>query len=61
MRHQLCGIWKLLLGDEQGAASVEYAILASLIAAVIAATVFLLGTQTKAAFCKFLINFSGSC
>lgn len=61
MRHQLSGIWQSLLLEEQGSASVEYAILVSLIAAVIAATVLLLGTQTKAGFCLFLTNFSGGC
>jgi pilus assembly protein Flp/PilA len=39
-----------LIDDEQGATAVEYAILASLIAAVIAGTVQLLGERTQALF-----------
>lgn len=45
----------------QGASSIEYALLASLIAATVVAAVTVLGTQTLAAFCSFLINFVGSC
>ena len=47
--------------EEQGAASIEYALLGSLIAAVVAATVVVLGAQVQGAFCSFLINFAGSC
>jgi pilus assembly protein Flp/PilA len=39
-----------LLKDEAGNSAVEYAILASLIAVVIAASVIFLGIQLKAAF-----------
>ena len=39
-----------LIDDEQGATAVEYAILASLIAAVIAGTVQLLGVRTQGLF-----------
>jgi pilus assembly protein Flp/PilA len=50
-----------LYEGEQGAASIEYATLASLIAAVIVAVVVVLGTQINAAFCTFSSNFSASC
>jgi pilus assembly protein Flp/PilA len=39
-----------LIDDERGATAVEYAIVASLIAAVIAATVQLLGVEAQALF-----------
>jgi Flp pilus assembly pilin Flp len=39
-----------LIDDEQGATAVEYAILASFIAAVVAGTVQLLGERTQALF-----------
>jgi pilus assembly protein Flp/PilA len=39
-----------LIDDEQGATAVEYAILASLIAAVVAGTVQVLGVRTQALF-----------
>jgi pilus assembly protein Flp/PilA len=39
-----------LIDDEQGATAVEYAIVASLIAAVVAGTVLLLGERTQGFF-----------
>jgi pilus assembly protein Flp/PilA len=39
-----------LIDDEQGATAVEYAIVASLIAAVVAGTVQLLGQRTQGLF-----------
>jgi Flp pilus assembly pilin Flp len=39
-----------LIDDEQGATAVEYAIVVSLIAAVVAGTVQLLGERTQALF-----------
>ena len=41
---------KLRLTDEEGATAVEYGMMVALIAAVIIATVVLLGTQINAAF-----------
>ncbi|MBM3673585.1 MAG: Flp family type IVb pilin [Actinobacteria bacterium] len=42
--------WLKLQSDERGATAVEYGLLVSLIAVVIAATVLVLGTQLKTAF-----------
>ena len=39
-------------GDDEGATAVEYAIMVSLIAAVIILIVVLLGRQTDSAFCE---------
>jgi Flp pilus assembly pilin Flp len=38
--------------QEDGASAVEYAILASLVAAVVVAAVFLLGQKTSEAYCR---------
>ncbi len=47
--------------DEKGASSIEYALLASLIAAVIVAVVGLLGAQVKIAYCAFVTVIGSSC
>ena len=47
--------------DEKGASSIEYALLASLIAAVIVAVVGLLGAQVKVAYCAFVNAIGSSC
>ncbi|MGH8807497.1 MAG: Flp family type IVb pilin [Noviherbaspirillum sp.] len=47
--------------DERGAAAIEYASLASLIAAVIAVTVGVLGGATNGLFCTVLTNWTGAC
>lgn len=52
---------KKLLLDELGASALEYAILGSLIAAVIVLAVTALGTQTQTLFCTFVSRFGGSC
>ena len=47
--------------DEKGATAVEYGIMVALIAAVIIATVRVLGGQVKSAFCTVVTNLGGSC
>jgi pilus assembly protein Flp/PilA len=46
---------------ERGATAVEYGLLVALIAAVIVATVVILGTQIKAGFCTVVTNLGGTC
>jgi len=50
MFNMLQTFWLKLQSDERGATAVEYGLLVSLIAVVIAATVLVLGTQLKTAF-----------
>ena len=47
--------------DEKGATAVEYGIMVALIAAVIIATVKVLGSQVKSAFCTVVSNLGGTC
>ena len=47
--------------DEKGATAVEYGIMVALIAAVIIATVRVLGGQVKSAFCTVVSNLGGTC
>lgn len=49
------------LKEEDGAAAVEYGLLVALIAAVIVATVALLGTRIKTGFCTVLTALGGTC
>lgn len=56
MNTMKAGIRSLLV-DEEGATAAEYALLASLIAAVIAVAVAAVGTATDANFQKFLADF----
>lgn len=49
------------LKEEDGAAAVEYGLLVALIAAVIVATVALLGTKIKEGFCTVLTALGGAC
>jgi Flp pilus assembly pilin Flp len=46
---------------EDGAAAIEYALLGSLIAAVIAITVGVLGILTNGNFCAFVSRMGGAC
>lgn len=48
-----------LLRDEKGATAVEYAILASLVAVVVAGAVALLGQQVASMFTSFTSRFTG--
>lgn len=52
---------KKLLLEKHGASAIEYAILGSLVAAVIVLAVVALGTQTQSLFCTFVSRFGGSC
>ena len=61
MMRQLISSLQRLYCDEQGASAVEYAILASLIAAVIVTIVSVLGTQVKATYCAVVTALTGSC
>ncbi len=61
MAHRLVSVLLEFCRDEQAASSIEYALLASLIAAVIVAIVGVLGTQVKAGYCAFVTALGGSC
>ncbi|MES2071429.1 MAG: Flp family type IVb pilin [Pseudomonadota bacterium] len=61
MAHQLISALLKFRDDERGASAIEYALLVSLIAAVIAAVVGVLGAQIKAAYCAFVTAMAGSC
>ena len=47
--------------DEQGASSIEYALVASLIAVVIVAAVGVVGDQTKVLYCLVVTGLGGAC
>lgn len=47
--------------DEEGATAVEYGLLVALIAAIIVATVQVLGTQIRTAFCTVVTALGGTC
>ena len=53
--------WKRQRKNEHGAASIEYALLASLIAVVIVASVSVFGTQVKALYCLVVSGLGGIC
>ena len=57
----LRGDFAARLKDEEGATAVEYGLMVALIAAVIVATVALLGTQIQTAFCTVLTAVGGTC
>lgn len=57
----LVGDVKSKLVREEGATAVEYGLLVALIAAVIIATVVVLGKQIRGAFCTIVINLEGVC
>lgn len=59
MRQKLRRIWQSLLREEQGAASVEYALLAMLIAVAIAMSVGILGLQVCGIFTNVSAMFGG--
>ncbi|MES2104114.1 MAG: Flp family type IVb pilin [Pseudomonadota bacterium] len=58
---QLISVLRKFYRDESGASAIEYALLASLVAAVIVAIVGLLGGQVKIAYCAVVTAMSGSC
>lgn len=60
MQQKLRGILQSLLWEEQGAASVEYALLAALIAVVIAGSVGVLGRQVCGIFANLSAMFGGT-
>lgn len=47
--------------NDRGAASIEYALLASLIAVVIVASVSVFGTRVKALYCLVVTGLGGNC
>jgi Flp pilus assembly pilin Flp len=47
--------------EEDGVTGIEYALLGSLIAAVIAVTVGILGVLTNGNFCAFVSRMGGAC
>lgn len=52
---------KAFFRDEEGATAVEYGLLVALIAAVIIATVSILGGQIQTAFCTVVEALGGTC
>lgn len=52
---------RISISDDRGAAAVEYGVMVALIAAVIIATVVVLGGQIKTAFCTVVTNLGGLC
>ena len=60
MRPQLRSIWQSLLREEQGAASVEYALLAMFIAVVIVVAVGVTGRQVCGIFTNVGAMFGGA-
>ncbi len=60
MRQKLRRIWQSLLREEQGAASVEYALLAMLIAVAIVIAVGVLGLQLCGVFANISAMFGGA-
>ena len=60
MKTMLLGL-KRFYRDEEGATAVEYGMMVALIAAVIVATVGVLGGQINTAFCTIVTNLGGTC